>query len=167
MKKRARWLFGWILVRPVRWAFSRMAWASYLRIKPEKQECDEKWRMPNIHWWLLYLSIFRFFKWLDGDAWRVFCDWTGGFRRTYPWPARFIHSIGAFTAGYAISGGQCFHCASPDGCQVTLSDDDSGKTFRLLETWSVASMDGTDHHFRGITICPKCGYENEYEEGSL
>jgi len=143
-----------------------MVRAAYPRWKIEKHEYFG-WTFPNIHWWLLYLTVFRFFKWLNYDAWRPFCDWTGGYRRTFPFMARIIHRIGATTSGYAIGGGQCFHCGSEEGDQVELSQDDTGKYFKLERSWSEGTMDGTDHRFCGITICPKCGYEDHYEDGSL
>jgi len=78
-----------------------------------------------------------------------------------------VHRIGATTAGYAISGGECYHCSSPEGCQVDLSEDETGTTFILEKTWSEGTQDGTDYRFRGVTICPKCGYRAGYEDGSL
>lgn len=166
------WLRGWLFVRPIRWLFWKMiAQGSFgLRLWWRREWEWVYW--PNPHWWALYHTVFRFCKWLHYDAWRPFCDWTGGWRQTFPWPARFIQGVGSLTAGYVISGGQCFHCASPDGCQVMLAaddpdDDGNGPYFRLLKTWSTSTMDGTDHRFYGITTCPKCGYEAEYEDGSL
>jgi hypothetical protein len=160
--------YGWFFVRPRRWFFRRiLACGSFgLRLVPKREEYWG-WRWPNLHWWLFYKTVFKFFKWLYWDGWRPFCDWSGGYRRTYPWIARTIHKIGQTTVGYAISGRECYHCASSDGCQVDLSEDETGTTFILKETWSVGTQDGTDHRFRGITICPKCGYRAEYEDGSL
>lgn len=160
-------LRGWLLVRPIRYAFSRMVCSSgRLRVLPRK-EFYWGWQMPNIHWWILYKTVFRFFNWLNYDAWRFFCDWTGGYRQTYPLKARVIHKIGKSTAGYAISGGECYHCAAEDGCPVELSQDESGEHFTLIESWTVGTQDGTDHRFRGFVTCPKCGYQEEYEDGSL
>ena len=159
--------YGWIFIRPLRWFFWKMLCNTYPRFIPKKNEWDNTWRLPNIHWWLIYKTVFKFFKWLYYDAWRMFCDWTGGYRRTFPLSARIIKKIGATTAGYGISGGQCYHCGSEDGDQVDLADDDTGTTFKLLESWTQSTMDGVDHRFRGITICPKCGFESEYEDGSL
>lgn len=158
---------AWLLVRPIRWSFSNMISASCrLRILPEKHQFFG-WQAPNIHWWLLYKTVFKFCKWLHYDAWRPFCDWTGGYRRSFPFIARLIKSIGSTTAGYAIGGGQCFHCASIHGDPIELAGDESGTDFELLDAWSVGTQDGTDHRFRGITTCPKCGYQAEYEDGSL
>lgn len=160
-------LRGWLLIKPLRWAFHRMICTSYgFRIVPRKDEFWG-WQMPNIHWWILYKTVFRFFLWLDLEAWRYFCDWTGGWRQTYPLIARIIHKVGKSTAGYVISGGECYHCAADEGCQVELSQDETGKAFKLIESWSEGTQDGTDHRFRGITTCPKCGYQSEYEDGSL
>lgn len=167
MKKRFFKIYGWVVIRPIRWFFWKMSFNTSLRILPTRDEIWNRWRMPNVHWWALYKTIFKFCKWLYWDAWRVFCDWTGGFRRTYPLIARIIHNIGATTAGYAICGGQCYHCGSSKGNPVWLSDDETGETFELQDTWTVSTMDGTDYRFRGITICPVCGYRQEYEDGSL
>lgn len=125
------------------------------------------WLWPNVGWWIGYRTVMPFFRWLNWDAWRYFCDWTGGSRQTYPLIARIIHKIGQTTYGCAAHGGECYHCASDDGDPVDLSSDDTGKTFRLAETWTVGTQNGTDHRFRGTTICPACGYEAEYEDGSL
>jgi len=37
----------------------------------------------------------------------------------------------------------------------------------LEEAWTEGTQEGTDHRFRGITTCPKCGFKAEYEDGSL
>ena len=87
--------------------------------------------------------------------------------KTFPWSAAVIKKIGDTTAGYAISGGECFHCGSSEGDPVYLSDDETGETFKLENEWSCPSEDGTDHRFSGTAICPKCGYESYYEDGSL
>lgn len=84
-----------------------------------------------------------------------------------PLIARVIKRIGATTAGFTILGGECFHCASPDGDQVELSQDETGKVFKLERTWESYSQDGTDYRFCGTTICPRCGYRSYYEDGSL
>jgi hypothetical protein len=158
-------IYGWLVIRPIRWFFWKMICNTALCVVPKREW--GQWRLPNIHWWLLYKTIFKFFKWLNYDAWRPFCDWTGGWRQSYPLPARVIHTIGKTTAGYAISGGQCYHCGSEEGDPVTLSEDDTGEYFELLETWKESTMDGIDYRFRGITTCPKCGFKEEYEDGSL
>jgi hypothetical protein len=161
-----RWGLGYLFVRPRRWFFHKLICNCYPHWLPRKDDyCG--WRMPNIHWWLLYRTAFKFCKWLHYDAWRPFCDWTGGWRRSFPWPARLIKRIGDTTAGYAISGGECYHCGSPEGNQVDLSDDETGTVFKLESTWSVGTQEGTDHRFCGTTICPMCGYEAYYEDGSL
>lgn len=161
------YIYGFIFVRPRRWLFWKMICGSFgLHILPEYDECFECWRLPNIHWWLLYKTVFKFFSWLHYDAWRVFCRWDR-IRLTYPLIARIIHRIGETTAGYAISGGECFHCGSIKGCQVDLSSDETGKYFILGKTWTNSSQDGTDYRFCGTTICPVCGYKSYYEDGSL
>ena len=155
--------YGWVFVRPRRWLFWKMVAASHLRIWFKKEPWG--WYYPNIHWWLLYKTAFEFFSWLNREAWRPFCDWTGGYRRTFPWYARAINRIGATTAGFACHGGECFHCASIEGDQIKLID--SEKTFECTGSGSYGTQEGTDHRFWGITTCPVCGYQDEYEDGSL
>lgn len=168
VSKKIRYLCGWIVVRPVRWFFWRMMWASVgLRTLPERDEFSKKWRYPNPHWWFLYKTVFKFCKWLYLDGWRPFCKWSDRGRKSYPLIARIIHKIGRTTAGQTIMSSECSHCGSEDGCQVDLADDETGTTFKLERTWSDATMEGTDHRFCGTTICPKCGYEAYYEDGSL
>jgi hypothetical protein len=160
------YIYGWIFVRPRRWFFWQMIRASYLKWKFTK-DWDNEISWPNIHWWLLYMTIFKFFKWVYYEGWRPFCDWTGGYRRTFPWIARVIHKIGQTTAGYAISGNECFHCGSDAGCQGDLSDDETGRYFKITDAGISSTPNGTDHWFMGITTCPKCGYQSEYSDGSL
>lgn len=170
------YIYGWIFVRPRRWFFGKMLWKGSfgLRLWFKRNEywckdfdsfCD-KWKWPNLHWWILYKTVFNFCSWLYWDGWRPFCKW-GNVRLTYPPIARMLHCFGLATAGYHISGMQCFHCGSPKGCQVDLSEDDTGKTFILEKSWSISTQDGTDHRFCGTTICPVCGYKQYYEDGSL
>lgn len=145
--------YGWIFVRPRRWLFWKMIAKGSFGIRwipekseywtPELDEFYEKYRWPNLHWWLLYKTIFKFCKWLHYDGWRPFCDWTGGHRRSFPWIARAIKRIGDTTSGYAIGGGECPHCASTEGSQGELSEDETGTTFILEESWSVGTQDGT------------------------
>lgn len=171
--KMASWrAFGYVVIRPIRRVMWWAARGSFgLRLIPKRQgwlpwwHLDE-WRFPNPHFWFLYRTIGKLATWMKWDAWRPFCDWTGGWRRTFPWYARLIHRVGN-SLSYAFHGGECYHCASEDGDPVWLADDDTGKTFRLIETWTSATEDGTDHRFRGITTCPRCGYQREYEDGSL
>lgn len=163
--EKLRFIYGWIFVRPRRWLFLKMVFSSSLRLIPQNRGWG--WTWPNLHWWILYKTVFKFFKWLHWDAWRRFCTWgeRGLIRKSFL--ARVIQRIGKTTAGYAIGGGECFHCGSEEGCQVELSNDESGKQFILERTWKCATMDGTDHRFCGTTICPKCGYRAYYEDGSL
>lgn len=96
------------------------------------------------------------------------CTYKNGWLNKKPLIAKIIHRIGSTTAGFAISGGECFHCASVNGCQVDLSEDETGTTFILKDSWSSYCGEvGTDHRFSGTTICPDCGYEEYYEDGSL
>jgi hypothetical protein len=164
--KKVRYILGFIFVRPRRWLFRNMVRSTKIRWGFDRT-WDNRILMPNIHWWILYKTVFNFFKWLDYDAWRPLCKWGDRYRLTYPWYAHLIQRIGETTAGYAISGFECFHCGSPDGCQVELSNDESGEFFTLLDTWTDSTQDGIDYRFKGITICPKCGYRSEYECGSL
>jgi hypothetical protein len=166
MKRYFFWLFGWCFVRPQRWLFRRMVFSTHLQLLPQHDDYFG-WTWPNPHWWILYKTVFRFFNWLHWDAWRPLCTWGERCLEHKPWWASLVQRIGGTTAGFAISGGECFHCASLDGNQVDLSDDETGQTFRLEEKWSVGTQDGTDYRFRGTTICPVCGYEAEYEDGSL
>jgi len=160
---------GWIFIRPVRWFFRNMATACYPRWLPRKNSMYPyyglKYSMPNIHWYVLYKTVFKFFSWLNWDAWRVFCNWEGGWRRTYPLPARIVHWIGQSTAGYAANGGRCYHCNSEDGNPGDLVEDE--KYFTVTDSGSNATMDGTDHWFKGIATCPKCGHKSEYGDSSL
>jgi hypothetical protein len=164
--QKIRYLHGWLFVRPRRWFFWKMCWVHRPILLPRKDECFG-WLWPNVHWWVLDRTIFRLCKWMYWDAWRPFCRWENGWLSHKPWYAKVIQRIGATTAGFAISGGECFHCASPEGDQVDLSDDETGTTFKLERTWTCQTQDGTDHRFSGTTICPKCGYEAYYEDGSL
>lgn len=165
----AYWIYGWIVIRPIRWFFGKLISNSFeCRWWFTKREYREDYRWPNFHWYFLYKTVFKFFKWLNYTAWRKFCKWQDGYRKTMPWIAKLIKGIGKTTAGYAISGGQCFHCGSPEGNQVLLATEPMyDDYFELKETWDVTTMDGTDHCFRGITTCPKCGYQDTYEDGSL
>lgn len=165
--KNIMYTLGWILVRPRRWFFFNMVANTLPVWLPIKKYYDDGWTLPNIHWWILYNTIFKFFKWLYWDAWTKFCTYKNGWLDKKPLIAKIIHRIGSTTAGYAIGGGECYHCASPDGCQVELSRDESGVMFKLEQTWTTSSQDGTDHRFCGTTICPKCGYESYFEDGSL
>lgn len=165
MKKRLRYIYGWLFVRPRRWLFHRMVWATSPRWLPRKGYSG--WEWPNIHWWILYLTVFQFFHWLEDRAWHPFCTWKDRRLEHKSLIARIIHRIGQTTAGERIHGMECYHCGSPDGCQVDLADDDTGMTFILDRRWTVGTQDGTDHRFCGTTICPRCGYREYYEDGSL
>ncbi len=162
-----RYIIGWLFVRPRRWFFGKMIRNCYLQLWWEKIDYMPGYYSPNLHWWLMYKTIFKFFKWLDYDAWRTFCTWENGWLKYKPWIARVIYRIGKTTAGWHIDGGECYHCGSIYGDPVDLSDDETGRTFILKDTWIVSTPDGTDYRFRGITICPKCGFKQDYEDGSL
>jgi hypothetical protein len=133
-----------------------------IRWRPTKEWYG--WSWPNPHQWLLYQTVGKFFIWLKWDGWRPFCDWTGGYRRTYPLIARILHKIGK-TMSYSFHGGECYHCAWDDGDPGVLSESD--EHFKVIETGTSSTPDGTDHWFRGIATCPRCGYESEYGDGSL
>jgi len=100
MKKKFFYILGWLFVRPRRWFFWKMIANTYPRWFPKYDEFWQKWKFPNIHWWVLYKTIFRFFRWMHYDAWRPFCKW-GRIRLTYPLIGRIIHRIGNTTAGFS------------------------------------------------------------------
>ena len=167
MIKRLRYAYGWAFVRPRRWAFSRMVW-SYRPIWWFRRHEWSGLEWPNIHWWILYCTVFRFCEWLHWRAWHAFCRHDErGYVKPIPLVAKVLRRIGETTSGWAVSGGECFHCASRDGNPVELSDDDTGTTFILEDSGTCSTDMGTDHWFRGTTICPKCGYRQEYGDGSL
>ncbi len=165
-----RYLISFVTVRPVRYAFRQMICSTQLRVLPVKHEWLGR-RGSNLHWWCLYKTVFKFSKWLYYDAWRVFCDWTGGSRQSYPPIARLIHWIGKSTAGFAISGGRCFHCNAETGDQIDIVqyDEDNPKSLLVsnIQTWTEATMDGTDYRYSCVTKCPCCGYKSEFSDGSL
>lgn len=168
MLKKIYYLYGWIFVRPRRKLFKKMICNSYLRIIPEKH-CG-KWLLPNLLWWLLYISVFKFSKYSYWRTWSYLCTYGNGRLKRKPilWIiARIIHGISSTTAGCAINIGECFHCSHPDGWSAELSEDETGVNFILEKSWTVGTMDGTDYRFCGITICPICGYRDYYEDGSL
>lgn len=181
--KKLRYILAFLTVRPRRWFFGNCIWrgscgtqwlprriTNWDNFDPAKHDDTDlptKIEWPNIHWVIAYRTVFRFFKWMHQDAWRPFCDWTGGWRRTTPRIARVIQRIGQTTAGCAANGGECWHCGSEEGCPVELSQDKTGTTFILEREWTSSSEDGTDHRFSGTTICPKCGHREHYEDGSL
>jgi hypothetical protein len=163
-------LYGWLFVRPRRWFFKKMANACCLRILPVKDFFNH-WHFSNIHWWILYKTVFRFFEVLD-DSWRYFCVCENGLLKYKSFIAWIIHRIGSTTIGYVMRKGECFHCASVEGDPVELSMDETGKFFKVGKTWEVgkisvdATENGIEYGFDGITICPKCGYEQFYEASS-
>lgn len=181
--KTLRYLLAFLTVAPRRWFFGRCLrkgsfgtrwlptrreeWDDYDFFKDRPRTDLEMIEWPNFHWVLAYHTIFRFFKWLHWDGWRPLCRWGPRTRETFPWYARLVQKIGKTTAGVHISGGECYHCGSDAGAQVDLSDDETGTTFVLTDSGTSATMDGTDHWYRGYTICPKCGYEDEYSSSSL
>lgn len=178
-----RYAASWVTVRPRRWFFwkciaegsfqtrwrpvRREAWEKYHPRKGRERTWIEMFRWPNIHWVFAYKTVFAFFKWLYWDGWRPLCKWGEYGRETFPWYARLVKKIGQTTAGMAIHGGECFHCASDDGDQIDLFDDDTGTTFILEDGGTSDTPDGTDHWFTGTTICPKCGYRAQYGDSSL
>lgn len=157
--------YGWVFYRHLKRWFRKMVRASEPKWKFEKT-CYGYLIWPNIWWWLLYRTVFKFCKGCYWDYWRPFCKWDKVLIHK-PWYARFIHWFGSYTAGMAISGGRCEHCGSEKGDPVDLSGDETGNTFELKGTQTVGTQEGTDHQFWGITICPCCGYRAEYSDGSL
>lgn len=143
-----------------------MAWASYPKWKITKTW--DGYSFPNIHWWILNKTVFTFFLWLERYAWKYFCTWKNGWLYHKPLIAKIIHRIGKTTAGCALHGGECWHCGAEEGNPVDLSDDETGEFFKLEKTWTACCSEiGTDYRFCGVTICPKCGFEQYYEDGSL
>jgi hypothetical protein len=137
-----------------------------------KEEWSKKLRYPNLHWWILYKTVFKFCKWLRYRAWRPFCNWSVTSNNYsvlmhISFVGAIIKRIGQTTAGFAIFGGECFHCGSERGDQVELSMDETGKKFILEGTQDVGTENGVDHQFWGTTICPTCGYRDQYSDGSL
>lgn len=169
MNKKLNYILGWIFVRPRRWLFRRICSRGGNGIIWFPHYDGWDWRFPNLHWALLYWALFKPLKWAYWDGWRKFAIWDKGkgYLKSHTLLSRFIQRIGETTAGCAISGGECYHCASREGCPVELSKDETGEQFILEKTWTVGTLDGTDHRFRGTTICPCCGYRQEYEDGSL
>ena len=133
--KKIRYILGWIFVRPRRWLFWKMVCNTQLQLMPIKRDwCG--WHFSNIHWWILYKTVFNFCSWLNYEAWMPFCKWNEkGYLERESLIAYIIQRIGQTTAGYACSGGECFHCASEEGDQVELADDETGTTFILERAW--------------------------------
>jgi hypothetical protein len=142
------WLYGWVFIRPLRWLSHKAIMGSFgIRWLPEKSW--DGWRMPNLHLWFWYKTYGKFACWLKNDAWRPFCDWTGGWRKTFPLHARIIKKIGEALVWH-FHGYQCYHCSHDAGSQGDLSEDETGATFKLLETGTSATENGTDHWFRAV-----------------
>ena len=161
------YIMGFIFIRPIRYAFWQMVCATSPRWWFKRgYEC---WYLPNIHWYILYITVFRLCAYLYWDGWRHFAHYhpQHNYLQFISLPGAILKRIGTITAGGAISGGQCYHCASEYGNPVYLADDEENQTFILEKTWSIGTMDGTDHRFSGTTICPICGFRNYYEDGSL
>jgi len=185
---RFRYAVTWLTVRPRRWFFGRCLWRGSYGTKwlpTRREEWDdydynkdrkrtelEMIEWPNVHWRFAYLTVFRFFKWLHYNgcwefAFRGKPSWDGIRRKQHNPVSRLVQRIGETTAGVHILSMECYHCASKEGWQGELAEDETGTTFILEDSGTTATMDGTDHWFRGTTICPKCGYRAEYREGSL
>ena len=163
--KRLWHIYGWLFVRPRRWFFGKMIRSWFPVWYPKKEAWG--WVIPNIHWWILYHTVYEFFSWLEQRAWKYFCTYKNGWLKHEPTIAKIIHRIGGTTAGYASHGGECFHCSSKKGCQLELSDDETGSLFILEREWTIGTEDGTDYRFCGTTICPICGFRRYFEDGSL
>lgn len=163
---------GWVLIRPLRVLSRACVKGSFgLRLKIRRNEFyipgyNGRYEWPNLHYWLLYKTVGKFSTWLYFNGWRFLCDWTGGYRRTYPLPARILHKIGQ-TLSYGFYGNECFHCAADEGDPGNISEEPNSIYFELTESGSNATEDGTDHWYRGITTCPKCGYKDTFSDSSL
>lgn len=156
MATRLWYIYGWIFVRPRRWIFWQMMRNCHLQLGIK--HTWGRWTFPNLHWWLLSKTVLKFLLWARRNSLHKF--------RRFPFLREIIYRIACTTAGYAQNGGECYHCAAEEGDPVELSTGETGH-FELLRTWSVGTMDGTDHRFEGITTCPRCGYREHYEDGSL
>lgn len=156
------YIYGWILVRPRRWFFWKMICANRLQLKFKRNFFGMEY--PNIHWWLLYISIFKVCRWMYWDAWKKFCKYENGWLVEKPLIARIIHRIGSTTAGMAISGGECYHCGSIEGDQYHLNE--SKDSFELTDSGECFNGDYVSHWFTGITTCPVCGYRKSYGDSS-
>ena len=57
----------------------------------------------------------------------------------------------------------------PPYYKLELYDGDNPKSLLVsnVETWTEATMDGTDYRFSCITKCPCCGYKSQFSDGSL
>lgn len=161
------WIYGWLFVRPRRWLFFHMVWNDRLNWKViknyyyrDKLLARIKW--PNLHWWLLRVIIFEPLKWLYWDGWRKFG------KNPYRGLGGLAKRIGQTTAGFAIGGGECYHCGSEHGDPVELSSEEGEAAgyFELTRTWELFCGEYTDYRFCGITTCPRCGYQQYYEDGS-
>ncbi len=166
--KPIRYFYGWLFIRPRRWVFNKMGWASTgLRWKPEK-DWNNKWIWPNPHWWILYKTVYKFCKWLEWDGWRPFAVWGEHRLKKHTFISKFLKWIGETTTGYYYR--ECYHCAAKGCAPVELSNGEpENEDYFILKDSGSSYIpgEGTDHWFHGITICPKCGYRQEYGDGSL
>jgi len=168
------YIYGWIFVRPRRWLFNEMHWASVglnWKIIPNyyyRGNWFSRIKWPNPHWYFLYKTVYTFFRWLSWDAWTPIARWENRKFGRRLFLSKIIKRIGETTARYQVYT-ECYHCAWPDGNPTELSDQDGkfgGDYFKLEKTWEVFTGEYTDYRFRGITTCPRCGYQQEYEDGS-
>lgn len=155
------YVYGWLFVRPRRWVFYKMACNSSIRWLPGRDVFDN-WRLPNIHWWLLYHTVFSFFKWLSWSAWCRLCVYENGRRKTFPWYARFVKWFGDTTAGMACSGfGECYHC----GCEA--GDYGSLEPIEYTNKHTYMTDYGTGNGWTEKVACPVCGYVSWHDNGDL
>lgn len=172
--KIVRFLFyvcGWIFVRPRRWFFRKIFLASFgTRWWFQKREYwNDKgyiYEWPNPHWRIMYLTVWRFFKWVYHDGWRPLCTWKNGWLYKKPLIAEIVHWVGRTTVGQHIMSQECWHCGFERGDQSELAEDETGKTFILEDSGMSQSQDGNSYWFTGTTICPVCGYRSEYHDGT-
>lgn len=173
-KMRLRYLAGWVLVRPRRAFVGACFRGAYLSGFRRELVWDGKtkklvkgWRRTNLHLWLVRKAIFepmkRFAKtptWKahpSGD-WKLRTQrwWVRPFGWAWEWANAWTDIREHF---------ECYHCGSEEGAQGDLTE--YSDTFKNVRSWTSSTMDGNDYRFCGTTICPKCGYEDYYEDGSL
>lgn len=164
--------YGWMVYRPIRWFFWKMVANSRLTPLISRQwsfdEPKKVFKFTNFHWWILYKTVFKFFKWLYWYAWAKFAIWSEPNARgarwlvSHTWLSKFIQWVGSYTAASVISGGRCRHCGNEEGDPVLLVD--SATYFELFDSGVNSTPDGMEGWFSGFTHCPCCHHVTEYHE---
>lgn len=150
LRRKIRYIYGWIFVRPRRWFFHRMVC-----------EIPSRWRCFNIHWWILYKTVFRLFSWMYWSGGSIFATQKKGFLIRKSLLGRILERIGETTVGYEITGcSECFHCGSLSGSQIELASTLNARLEGFI-------LGGTNYQFWGIMVCPACGFKNSYQVSLL